>query len=229
LSIFKVRDFDSMRVRGFCSFLMWTALYLMPSWNSLAETKAQVPEFGRNTVLVWEIPREDSSRTFVARLAGFYPDLLLEWEDSRSQGTVFISNRDILEAKEYTNRKLFKPGMDVRSKDETTLWLSRKIYSELKEKKQAKCRIDGIPGRMTYEGDGEITVDVNGSPMALPVIKVRDDRGSEKWFLDRPENPLMVKYTMRQYTQVLASISTNRGNTLRWIKGPKLKRMLPGQ
>ena len=67
-----------MRVRGFCSFLMWTALYLMPSWNSLAETKAQVPEFGRNTVLVWEIPREDSSRTFVARLAGFYPDLLLE-------------------------------------------------------------------------------------------------------------------------------------------------------
>jgi hypothetical protein len=58
--------------------------------------------------------------------------------------------------------------------------------------------------------------------MALPAIKVSDDRGSERWFLDQEENPLMLKHTVRQFTQVLASITTDRPNTLRWIKGKKL-------
>jgi len=32
----------------------------------------------------------------------------------------------------------------------------------------------------------------------------------------------MLKHTVRQFTQVLASITTDRPNTLRWIKGKKL-------
>jgi hypothetical protein len=58
--------------------------------------------------------------------------------------------------------------------------------------------------------------------MELPVIKVNDDRGSERWFLDSEENPLLVKHAIRQFCQILASITTDRSNTLRWIKGKKL-------
>jgi hypothetical protein len=36
------------------------------------------------------------------------------------------------------------------------------------------------------------------------------------------DNPLMVKHMVRKYTQALQSITTNRANTLRWIKGKKL-------
>ena len=202
--------------------LLRTAFCLVISSSCFAETEARLPDFGQDTVLVWEIPMQDGIRNFVVRLARFYPDLFLEWEDARSQGTVFIPNRDILEAQGYVNKKLFESGRDIRSADETTLWLSREIFRELKEKKKAKCIIDRVPGRMTYEGEDTITVKVNGSPMVLPVIKVRDDRGSEKWFLDQMENPLMAKYTLRQYSQVLVDITTNRKNSLRWIKGRKL-------
>ncbi|MEJ2109300.1 MAG: hypothetical protein P8Z37_05190, partial [Acidobacteriota bacterium] len=82
------------------------------------------------------------------------------------------------------------------------------------------------PGKITYEGDGLISVEVNGSPMALPVIKVHDERGAEKWFMDNEENPLMMKYTIRHYNQTLVSITTDRPNTLRWLKGAKLQRLL---
>jgi len=215
-----------MLIKNRCRFLLITAFCFITSWGFPSGNESHLPKFGRDTVLVWEVALQDATRDFVARIAGFSPVLLMEWEDMQSQGTVFMPNRDILEAKGYTNKKLFKPGMDTRSENETTLWLSRKIFRDLKEKKKVKCDIDHVPGRMTYEGDGEITVEVNGSPIVLPVIKVRDDRGSEKWFLDLEENPLMVKHALRNYIQTLDSITTNRENTLRWLKGRKLQRLL---
>jgi hypothetical protein len=151
----------------------------------------------------------------------------MEWEDYQSQGTVFISSLDVVDAEGFINKKLFKSGIDTQSDNETTLWLSRKIFLELKEKKKVKCDIDRVSGRMTYEGDEEISVEVNGDPMTLPVIKVRDNRGAERWFLDQEDNPLMMKYTLRHYSQTLTSITTDRKNTLRWLKGSKLRRLLP--
>ena len=191
-----------------------------------AENDTALPEFGKDTVLVWETQIQDSKTTFVVRIASFYPNRLLEWEDRISQGTVFISNQNILEANSYVNNNLFKQGMDTRSDNETTLWLSRKTFKTLKEKKKVNCKIDRVPGKLTYEGEDALSVEVNGSLANLPVIKVRDDRGSEKWFLDDGNNPVLMKYIRRYYNQTLVSITTNRPNTLRWLKGQKLERLL---
>ena len=76
--------------------------------------------------------------------------------------------------------------------------------------------------QLTYQGDGDIEIEVNRSARTLPVIKVSDDRGGERWFLDQEENPLMLRHIVRTFTQVLTSITTDRSNTLRWIKGKKL-------
>jgi hypothetical protein len=77
---------------------------------------------------------------------------------------------------------------------------------------------------MTLEGSERIQVEVNRVPTEVPVVKVKDDRGMERWFLDLEENPLMVKHSYRAYSQTLKSITTDRPNTLRWIKGKKLGR-----
>ncbi len=191
-----------------------------------AETDPMLPDFGQDTVLVWESGTQGGTSTFVVRLASFYPDRLMEWEDRISQGSLLISNRDLLEADGYVNNKLFKQGMDIRSDDETTLWLSRKTFKALKEKKEAKCTIDRVAGKMTYEREDFFSVEVNGSPILLPIIIVRDDRGSEKWFLDNEDNPILIKYILRQYKKTLISITTNRKNTLRWLRGQKLQRLL---
>lgn len=93
----------------------------------------------------------------------------------------------------------------------------------LKERKKAKCILDGVSTQLKYLGEATILVDVNRSPRELPVIMVSDDRGSERWFLDSEDNPLIMRHHIRNYDQKLTSITTDRPNTLRWIKEKKLE------
>jgi hypothetical protein len=191
------------------------AMELLAADNSL-------PAFGQDTVLVWKLENQGFQAEFVVRIAEFAPDRFLEWEDSNSQGTIFMPVQDVMSAKGFSSSSLFSSGMDTRGRDATTLWLSRKIYLELKEKKKTKCNLDGVSGFLTYQGNGDIEVEVNRKSMTLPVIKVSDDRGGERWFLDQEGNPLLLKHSVHKFTQVLTSITTDRPNTLRWIKGRKL-------
>ncbi len=206
---------------------MFLAVLCSAVWSFPSGHAEEVPIFGKDTVLVWEIPGENSTTDFVVRIACYSPDLLMEWENERTQGTVLIPRRELSQAKGYVNTRLFKSGMDTQAENETTVWLSRQVYRDLKEGKEAKLNIDRIQGRMTYLGGEELTVEVNGSPMTLPVIRVRDSRKAELWFLDREDNPLLVRYRMRQYSKTLVSITTNRKNTLRWIKDQKIRRLIP--
>lgn len=181
-----------------------------------------LPPFGRDTVLIWKIKNADVESSFVIRIASFSPDRFMEWESENDQGTVFMPLRDLQEAKGYASRSLFEAGVDKRSKKNTTLWLSRQIYRELKSKGKAKCRLDGVGGAFEYLGQDSLTVEVNNTAKELPVIKATDGRGSEFWFLDQEENALLAKHVVRHYSKTLSVISTDRPNTLRWIKGRKL-------
>ncbi len=98
-----------------------------------------LPAFGRDTVLVWKIQHLDYSADFVVRIAQFVPDRYMEWENESAQGTVFMPGQDIEDAKAYVNSSLFKSGSDTRGNRSTTLWLSRKIFRDLKANKKAKC------------------------------------------------------------------------------------------
>lgn len=202
------------------SFLIFSVLVL--TGIALSEDNASLPLFGQDTVLVWKIENMEYQARFVVRIAQFLPDRFMEWEDEQTQGTIFMPNQDILTARDFINSSLFQSGSDTKGKKATTLWLSRRIYGELKVNKKVKCALDGIPGWMKYIGQDQLEVQVNRVSRMLPVIKVIDDRGSEKWFLDQEDNPLMLQHTLRSFRQTLASITTDKANTLRWIKGKKL-------
>jgi hypothetical protein len=212
-----------MRIIQNCFVILFM---LVCSSFSRAEGDTLLPTFGQDTVLVWTTHNQDYEAQFVVRIAEFLPDRFLEWESTQTQGTVFMTSADLLTANNYIGgADLFQSGIDSKGKNATTLWLSKKIFQELKEKKKIKCNLDGIQSTLTYTGNDRLSIEVNKSMKELPVIKVSDGRGSERWFLDSNENPLMVKHTIRKYEQTLASITTNRSNTLRWIKGDKLKNL----
>lgn len=198
------------------------AIFLASSLHAPATGESALPVFGRDTVLVWKIQSQDFLYSFVVRVAEFLPNRFVEWEDEKTQGTIFMPSRDIQGAKGYISSSMFESGMDTKGRNATTLWLSRQIFRDLKEKRKIKIDLDGVRSVAEYKGDDFLTVEVNRSPSSLPVIKILDDRGSERWFLDQEENPLMVKHTIRHFSQILASITTDRPNTLRWIKGSKL-------
>jgi hypothetical protein len=199
----------------FAAVVLGVSLYCLP-----AEMK--LPAFGKDTVLVWGIHNEEFSSKFVVRIAEFLPDRFVEWEDETTQGTIFIPNRAVTGAKRFASARLFEGGVDTRGKDTTTLWLSQQVFRDLKDKKRVRISLDSIDSWLSLEGSGELSVEVNRSLLDLPAIKVKDDRGSERWFLDDETNPLLAKHTVRHFSQTLESITTDRPNTLRWIKGKKL-------
>ena len=205
-----------------CKIRSASAAVFLLTLGSLAGVDQGLPDFGRDTVLVWKTVNQEYSAVLVVRIAEFSPDRFLEWEDANTQGTIFIPSGDIEGAKGYVSSELFKSGIDSRGKNVTTLWLSRRVFRDLKEKKKAKLDLDGVSSILSYIGSDHVTVDVNRTPMDLSVIKVSDDRGSERCFLDDEVNPLMLKHSLRQYSQTLTSITTDKHNTLRWIKGNKL-------
>jgi hypothetical protein len=204
------------------SAFMTSLVIMTAAWDAPSGDEVQLPAFGRGTILVWKTQSQTYTADFVIRIAEFLPDRYMEWEDFQTQGTVFIPSREIQESRGYESDDFFKSGVDTRAKDATTLWLSRRIYLELKTKKKIKMDLDGVQGVMTVIGSDQVTLEVNKSKMALPVIKVKDDRGSERWFLDLEENPLLVKHAIGAYDQSLTSIMTNKPDSLRFIKGRKL-------
>ena len=127
-----------------------------------------LPDFGRDTVLVWKIRNLDYSADFVVRIAQFLPDRYIEWEDDVTQGTVFMPGEDIEAAKGYVNSTLFKSGSDTKGHRATTLWLSRDLYRELKANKKAKCVINGVAGRFAVLGEDALDVEVNRKSCRCP-------------------------------------------------------------
>ncbi len=212
---------------GKTSFCVLLAFIAMPAtaWKMLSADDFQLPAFGRDTVLVWKTQTPKYSSDFVLRIAEFLPDRYVEWEEQPFQGTLFMPSRDLQEAKGYVSSQLFEPGVDTRSKNATTVWLSRKIFLDFKARKRIKINLDGVPGWVAWEGTERFTVEVNKSKVQLPVIKMKDDRGSERWFLDQEENALLVRHLLKEYDHSLVSITTNRSNTLRFIRGRKLENL----
>ena len=187
-----------------------------------APSGSLVPPFGRDTVLVWKIQNQEEEGTFVVRIAQFLPDRYIEWEDAKTQGTIFMTSKAVTAAHTFVNARLFEGGVDTRGKDATTLWLSQRLFRDIKEKRRVRVTLDGVDAWMTFEGSDQLPIEINRSSVNVPVIKVKDERGSERWFLDLEDNALLVKHMIRAYDQTLASITTDRPNTLRWIKGKKL-------
>jgi len=200
--------------------LVAACLFLQPP---VAVVGSDLPPFGLDTVLVWGIDNEGKAVTFVVRVAQFTPGRYFEWEDGTTQGTVYLPADAVDRAKNYVNSRLFEGGTDRTGKNMTTLWLSRKIFSDLKEKQTLKLVIDSVPGWMKIVGTDSLPVEVNRETQVLPVLKVMDSRGQERWFLDDAGNPLLVRHIFRSFDQKLRSITTDRKNTLRWIKGKKLR------
>src|SRR5438093_10674490 len=109
---------------------------------------SRLPQFGRDTVLVWKISNQEDSATFVVRVAQFLPDRYIEWENATTQGTIFMTRKAVAGAKTFVNARLFEAGVDTKGKDATTLWLSELLFRELKAKSRVKLSIDSVEGWM---------------------------------------------------------------------------------
>jgi hypothetical protein len=206
------------RIAGLLCLLLLAVPFVWPRRQS--GEAPPLPAFGRDTVLVYRSSNENQD-AFIVRIATFEPDRFIEWEDRTTQGTIRMLAKAVNESMSLVNFQLFEGGVDTKGKDATTLWLSKRLYRALKENPKFKFNIDGLQAQVNVLGQGTMEIDVNRVRRELPVIRIKDDRGAERWFLDFEENPLLANLLVRNYQEKLTSITTDRPNTLRWIKDKK--------
>jgi hypothetical protein len=209
-----------MSFSGACSILSF--LLALCCQAPPTTTEPHIPAFGRDTVLVYRSTNEREG-AFVVRIARFEPDRYFEWEDSTAQGTITIPAKIVADSRSLVNYQLFQAGVDTRGKTGTTLWLSRRMFREIKENRKVKFDVDGLSTLVEVLGPDVMPIEINRVSQSVPVIKTRDELGTERWFIDMEDNALLVNLQVRKYQQKLASITTDRANTLRWIKDKKLK------
>ena len=93
------------------------------------------------------------------RLARYQPDIFLEWESKTQQGTLHLYREAVQEARKFTLTHLFEVGVDVKSKDVMTVWLSREIYRSLMQDGIAKVWLNRLPRTLYLEGQGYVSGD----------------------------------------------------------------------
>ena len=187
----------------------------------------KLPDFPLGTVLVWKGENRGYTSEFVIRIARFRPDLYFEWEAANTQGTVLVKREAVERARKYTSSRLLQAGADIETKNETCYWLSRDLFQELKDKGKTTFSLDGIKTELVQTGKSNHLLQVNQQSTAVELLEARDSRGGIWGFLDDEANPILVRRQVNTYQEELASVSTDRPGSLRWIKGNRLKSGLP--
>lgn len=208
---------------GFFSFSLLSAVFLDAERN-LGSSPDKL-SFDRDTVIVWTGENRGYNYDFVIRLAVWQPERYFEWENKTTQGTVLLGSKALNSSRSFYASKFFDAGADVKVNNETTIWISRDVFNELEQNGRVKMKVDGLDSFLTLVGRDKLEAVVNQQTLSLPTVVARDGRGGEWWFLDDADNPILLKYKFRTFTQTIKSITTNKKNTLRWIKESKINKL----
>ena len=166
--------------------------------------------------VVWDTSARDHTSEFIIRIASYSPERHFEWESRAQQGTIRIPEKVLKEGKKITFARLFDNGVDIDRADFLTLWLSERIYEELKNSKRSKIMMDSIKDEFSLVDNLRYPLTIDKERTEVPALKVKDSRGATWIFLDDLENPIMLEYKNQYYEQKIRYVTT-RGNILRWI------------
>ncbi len=173
---------------------------------------------GSNSVLIFENSNPAGSVQFVVRLARLGPDVVMEWESTKDQGTVHLHRGAVQEGRGFTLTQLFEVGVDSESDDQMTLFLSEAVFRDLAEHRAARIKLNNVPAKIELKGRENYSLLVDKEPLEVPAVSLRDNRGGEWLFLDSEATPLLLRYSSRHFTQRLTSVSTPERSSLRWIR-----------
>lgn len=173
------------------------------------------PDVGAS--VAWDNNAQGHTSEFIIRIAEFGPDRYFEWESRAQQGTIRIPAEILKESRKISFARLFDNGVEIEKADFLTLWLSEKIYDDLKRDRRSPILLDSIKDEFVLQETTPYTLLIDKRPTAVSALKVKDNRGASWLFLDSKDNPIMLEYQSKYYLQKIRSLTT-RGNILRWIR-----------
>ncbi len=87
----------------------------------------------------------------------------------------------------------FKNKSDDTYSDKSTIFLSKKIFNALKDKKAIKINVDGIEQTLSFKNLDKIWVQKASTGLQLNVLYAETEKGTKIWVLDSKTYPLIVK------------------------------------
>jgi riboflavin synthase len=170
------------------------------------------------TVLIYQNVTAGRETPMIVRVARFKPDIFMEWESTSHQGTIHLYQEAVRNGKTYIIESLFEAGVDAESPQAVTLWLSEKMFRELREKGQAKINLNNVGTKIRLTGTETYQLQVDKKGVEVPVIRLEDERKNVWIFQDDSTNPLLLEFSTTRYRRYLKSVVTSSWTGLKWIK-----------
>jgi riboflavin synthase len=178
---------------------------------------ASLPDPGE-TVLIYRSETGGRETPMVVRVARFKPDIFIEWESTSHQGTVHLYQEAVRNGKNYVIEGLFEAGVDSESPEAVTLWLSDKMFKDLREKGQAKIKLNNVQTRIRVVGTETYQLEVDKKGREVQALRLEDERRNVWIFQDDSANPILLEFSTPRYRKYLKSVITASWPGLKWIK-----------
>ncbi len=176
-------------------FLLVSSLCLgVFSCASLGELGTSKGTIGEGAELHYTVIAPNGTYPFNLVVNDFSSSALsFDWEmNSESSGHVFMKEKEINTAVSLHN--YFASGHTILE-DKTSVWISKLLFAQLKNKEKVKIDIGSSVGEFEYVRKETYSFkDENGSTQSMPVFVVSDSQTNyEIWIHDHPTNRLIVK------------------------------------
>lgn len=134
-------------------------------------------------------------------------------DDEETEGNLKITKEALTNAYEQQNG--FESG-NMTLTDKTSVWVSKKVFNELKEKGEAVMKVDPTKEATTFKiipafdiYGNFFATKVNGQELYIPCISAESTDGTQTiWITDNPENPMILKMSIL-FNIELVNIETN--------------------
>jgi hypothetical protein len=177
----------------YASLVLGAALLLAaaaPASAVVSETPPSLPWLKAGAVLTWKL---DMGYDFGATVKALTPDLVFDYKmtnDSGTAGTVTIKEAAL---KDSTVQHNYFMGGPLTLENETTVWVSKKVYKALKTAEPLVISPDAINETLKFVKTEKYAVTLDGKPAELDVLYGETDKGHKFWILDNPDNPIICK------------------------------------
>ena len=175
-------------------------------------SKAQAPAIKKGTKFTYHVTTLNKEYDYVITLNSFGTAIAFDWmmtDPVNTSGKVTITAKALAKATSYKN--YFEDDSKETLSSQSTVWLSKKNFNELKAKKKTRMSMTGEMA--TYDSDAapqQITYEFKGTTKTANVLKCQFIKTADTQYtiqvFDDARNPLIQFMDLSAFTITLKSV-----------------------
>jgi hypothetical protein len=158
-----------------------------------AQKKSKNDWLKSGDTLIYDLLNQSKQHNFIVTHLQIENNIAFDWNitnPNEMAGSLVISRYALDTA--TTQKNYFQDGESVLM-DKTCVWVSKKVYNEMKKKKTVAINSGNGMAVLEYKGKEDYTFKLNGVEHTVKVIYGVTNKAEKYWILDDPKNPIIMK------------------------------------